>query len=239
MFSDLSSLPRPLQARAWLWAQAVRLFYSGQVETVVSSFFAPPLLKGINHPVTQIGVLLRPEILAAPRACDGHLLVYLRKFASPALFSALRGLGRPVRIYGLGERPSEGLIRFHAIDQRRFLEDLASCEALISTAGNQVVGEALFLGKPVLAMPESNNHEQYINAHFLRQSGAGDWVELESVTVDDLRRFLERLDEFRSHIDVEWLNGNPAALAAIKRHLPRTADDAIPEPPPSALAVTR
>ena len=48
--------------------------------------------------------------------------------------------------------------------------------AVVSTAGNQLVGEALYLGKPVLVMPERVNFEQAINAHYLEQSGAG-WVE--------------------------------------------------------------
>jgi uncharacterized protein (TIGR00661 family) len=226
-YSDLAELSAGQRWRAWMWGQVVARYYSGQVESVVSSFFCAPLKKNLRDKVTRIGVLLQPEILAADRRSQGWLLVYQRKFSSPALLGALKKLGVPVRVYGLGERSAEGNLQFFPVDQQRFLEDLAGCEALVTTAGNQVVGEALYLGKPVLALPESNNHEQEINAHFLKASGAGDWADWERVTTDDLRRFLSRLDEFRSHIDVDWLNGNPAALAAIERHLP--SSDAAPK----------
>jgi UDP:flavonoid glycosyltransferase YjiC (YdhE family) len=67
---------------------------------------------------------------------------------------------------------------------------------VISAAGNQLLGESLYLGKPFFAIPEKHHHEQLINAHFLRASGAGDWTTLETFGAEDLRHFLSRLDEF-------------------------------------------
>ncbi len=166
-----------------------------------------------------MGALLRPEILAAPVESRGHLCVYLRKFAPGSLLEALCRSGRRARVYGLGEQPSRGALEFRPVSESGFLEDLASCDALVTTAGNQLVGEALYLRKPVFAMPESGNHEQYINAWFLRQMGAGDWAPLESVRADALGRFLERLDDFRARIRPERQNGNPAALRVIRRLL--------------------
>lgn len=95
------------------------------------------------------------------------------------IFFSISGEGRghatrrEVRMYGLGAQPRRGNLVFRDIDEHRFLEDLATCDAMISTAGNQLVGEALYLAKPVLVLPEARNFEQYINAHFLARSGAG------------------------------------------------------------------
>jgi hypothetical protein len=75
------------------------------------------------------------------------------------------------------------------------------------------------LGKLVLALPETGNCEQFINAHFLRCSGAGDWTELETVDGVQLVRFLDRLDEFRSRIAPETRDGLPATLVVIRRCL--------------------
>lgn len=147
------------------------------------------------------------------------------------MFDAFRRCGRPVRIYGLGKRPREGNLDFREIDERTFVEDLASCDAVVTTAGNQLVGEALYLEKPVLAMPESNNFEQFINAFFLERSGTGAGVELEKVGPLDVVRFLERVDEFRSRIQPDLLNGNRRAIDAVLRHLPGAA--------PAALAARR
>ena len=219
---DLSTLPRFLRWHAAYMRWVVRAYYSDQAETIVSSFFFPPLRPSLAK-VTQVGVLLRPEILDAPVSQRGHLMVYVRKFAGSRFLEALRSCGREVRIYGLGEMPSQGNLQFHAVQEQRFLDDLACADALLCTAGNQLVGEALYLGKPALVMPEARNFEQYINAHFLKQSNAGDSVELERFDEAVLSRFLSRLDDFREHIEGQKLNGIPATLAALEKHLPKQA----------------
>jgi uncharacterized protein (TIGR00661 family) len=215
---DLSTLPGSLRRHATLMAQVVRSYYRGQQETVVSSFYFPPLRPGCSR-VSQIGVLLRPEILTARRDEGPHLVCYLRRFTTPAVLNTLERCGSEVRIYGLGHQPSRGNLRFCDIDALRFVEDLATSRALVSTAGNQLVGEALYLGKPVLGMPEPGNYEQHINAHFLNLSGSGMTVDLNQLTPEHVRRFMAQLDEYRSRIQPERLNGNIPAVAIVNRHL--------------------
>jgi hypothetical protein len=121
---------------------------------------------------------------------------------------------------------------------------LASSSALISTAGNQLVGEALFLGKPVLAFPEARNFEQYINAHFLAQSGAGAWAEMEKVTPGHVTGFLDQLETYRGSIQRSRMNGLPATMDVLRRYLPPPETSAVRDsfscgthPSPSSLAV--
>jgi UDP:flavonoid glycosyltransferase YjiC (YdhE family) len=97
---------------------------------------------------------------------------------------------------------------------------LATCDALICTAGNQLVGEALFLQKPVLALPEPGNFEQALNGHFLRCSGGGESIPCSQLDAARLRQFVEEVPRLRSQIRPEGLNGNPQALRAIERFLP-------------------
>lgn len=226
--SDLSGLPRPLRWQARLSGLPVGLFCRGQRETIVSSFFRLPLKRRWRD-VRQVGVLLRPEVLAATPAVGEHLLVYLRRFARPNVLQALRDCGRPVRVYGLGCRPDEGRLEYRDIDERAFLHDLATCDALICTAGNQLVGEALFLQKPVLALPEPGNFEQALNGHFLRSSGGGDSISCRQLDAAHLRQFVAAVPRLRSQICAESLNGNPQALRAIERFLP-AAERSVGEP---------
>lgn len=218
--NDLSSLPLTLRQRAALAAPFVRALYNWQMETVVSSFYRPPLRRGISN-VSQIGVLLRPELMRIRPRNDGYLLVYMRRHAAPGLWNALTATGLPVKVYGLGERPQEGNVRFCAVDERRFIDDLAGCEAVVSTAGNQLVGEALYLRKPVLAIPEPHNFEQAINGHFLQESGGGRTVG-RALTVTDMLSFLDDLEVFRRRIVPESVCGNRDALEVINRLLPPT-----------------
>lgn len=215
---DLSSLPRHLRWHAQYMGAVVGLYHSGQADTVVSSFYFPPLRPGCEH-VTQVGVLLRPEVLAMTPTEGTHLLAYFRRFASPGLLAALAATGRVVRVYGLGARPASGRMTFHTVNESRFLQDLASCEALVCTAGNQLVGEALYFRKPVFALPEPNNHEQAMNAHFLARSGAGDWAPFDRADPDRLRQFLRQLDRFHAAMPADRINGLPATLTVLRRHL--------------------
>lgn len=226
---DLRGLPRRLRWHAAYMRLVVGAYYSGQRETVVSSFYFPPLRPSVTR-VTQVGVLLRPEVAATRPWTGAHLVAYWRRYVGEQVLAALAETGLDVRVYGLGQRAPRRQLTFHAVSESRFLEDLAGCCALISTAGNQLVGEALYLGKPVLALPEPNNFEQEINGHFLRESGAGTTVAMGVLQANDLHRFLARVDDYRRRIDRTRMNGLPAALGVIRRHLPgaryrRAADE--------------
>ncbi len=221
---DLTSLPFLLRRYAWWMSWAVRWYYGWHDYTpVASSFYSPPLKRGFEH-VRQVGPMLRPEIVSTAPQTGEFLLSYLRSNTPPNVIESLAKCRFPVRVYGLGERASIGRLTFHAIDEIRFVEDLSRCAGLFSAAGNQLLGEALYFGKPVFAIPERMHHEQQINAHFLQQMGAGDWVTAESFTPERLDHFLERLDVYRANL-VQFagrLNGTHHALDAIEHALQRS-----------------
>jgi uncharacterized protein (TIGR00661 family) len=227
--TDLSDLPVDLRRHALFMGKVVRAFYTGQDRTIVSSFFSPPLKPSASN-VSQVGVLLRPEILAARPENGEHIVAYVRRHASPRLMQALAECGRVVHLYGLGARPREGRIRFREVNLHGFVEDLATGRALVTTAGNQVIGEALHLKKPVFAIPERNNQEQRINACLLDMSGLGMTADMDAVDTRHLRTFLRRGDRLRARIARRRHFGNAAALAAIRQHLPA---------PPSGAALPR
>lgn len=232
---DLSGLPRRLRWHAAYMAAIVGAYHSGQVETIVSSFYFPPLRPGCRR-VTQVGVLLREAVRATRPVTGQHLVAYWRKFGNEAVLRALEDTGLEVRVYGLGERPPRGRLSFHAINEAGFLADLAGCTALVCTAGNQLVGEALYLGKPVLALAETHNFEQEINAHFLRTSGAGEGMPMTEFTEGRLHRFLASLDQYRRNIRRERLDGLPAVLGVLRRHLRAGPSPARPVAVPELLA---
>lgn len=218
--SDLSSLPAWLRVEAEVSSWIVNAYYHGQCETIVSSFYFPPLKPRYEGRVQQIGVLLRQEVLEAVPESGEHLLVYLRRFATLECLAALNSCGREVRVYGLGARPDEGHLRFFPIDEAGFLEDLRTCHAVVTNAGNQLVGEALALHKPILGIPEQRNFEQFINAHYLRESGGGDWCRMEEFSAARLQQFLDDCPRFRSASRHQRLCGNSTALRIIRQHLP-------------------
>lgn len=219
--SDLGSLPRRLRLHAHYMDWIVRGVCRGQQQSIVSSFYFPPLKPRYRDgSVVQVGVLLRPEVLNACPETGEHLCVYLRRAGCESVLQAIAATNLPVHVFGLGSRPPSGRVHFHAIDESRFVHSLATCRALVCTAGNQLVGEAHWLGKPVFAMPEPQNHEQFINAHFLAESGGGTWRPLDQVTRDDVHRFLDEADVYRAAICPRGLDGTLETVRAIERWLP-------------------
>ena len=220
---DLSSLPLALRCYAQFMGLAMGTMSVRPTLTIVSSFFQAPL-RDSDRRVLQVGPLLRSELRSLQPTRGGHIVSYLRKTTSPRVLEMLTACNRDVVVYGLGERKSEGNLRFREIDEQTFAYDLADCAAVVGAAGNQTLGEALHFGKPILALPEQNHHEQLINAHFLKAMGAGDWTTAELAEPSHLQAFLANLGKFEHYASKYQgqLDGTPQALAEIGRFLPQS-----------------
>lgn len=219
---DLGRLPPTLRCTARFMGLSCRLFVPRAAATVVSAFFRPPLMAGWRHAV-QAGPLLRTAILAATPHDAGHLVSYLRRHTPAPVIAALAAVGLPVRVYGLGPRDPVGTVSFHDIDESRFVADLAGCRGVVAAAGNQLIGEALHFGKPLLVLPERAHAEQTMNAHFLVAEGCGTFAPLESVTTATIRGFLDGVDRFAGPLAGRRgrMDGFPAAARAIAASMQR------------------
>jgi uncharacterized protein (TIGR00661 family) len=83
-------------------------------------------------------------------------------------------------------------IEFKPTDYDAFAADLASCRGVLCSAGQQLIGESHYFGKPVLVVPMPNQHEQEINAHLARKDGIGDWSTIDALTSDRIQRSFDR-----------------------------------------------
>ena len=142
------------------------------------------------------------------------------------MIEILADCGLPVKVYGLGARESIGQLSFQPIDEHQFVEDLANCRAVISAAGNQLIGEALHLGKPMFVLPERAHGEQSINSFFLRNMACGDFEYLENVTLDQVKSFLENLEQYCVPLKkvVGQMDGTATVLKIIQRWMTRQED---------------
>ncbi|MEY3206403.1 MAG: hypothetical protein RLZZ21_2734 [Planctomycetota bacterium] len=217
---DLDSLPWTLQWNAWFMSHAVWLYVMEAADTVVSAFFRPPLRRGWEH-VVQVGPLLRREVVDAVPRDDGFVLSYLRRHTPFAAIDALAACGLPVKVYGLGTREPVGSVSFHEVNDSAFVADLASCRCVVAAAGNQLIGEALHLGKPLLVLPERAHAEQLMNAHFLDSMGCGGFTLLEEVDRGRVREFVDGLGRFASALAAVAgrMDGTPDVLRVIERRL--------------------
>jgi UDP:flavonoid glycosyltransferase YjiC (YdhE family) len=143
------------------------------------------------------------------------------------MFRVLERLGCPVHIYGTAFQGQQGRLQFLPPSSLPFIEDLAGCRAVLSTAGNQLVGEAIYLGKPVLVMPE-RCVEQRLNAAAVERLGIGMQITREQFTTDRIRVFLGRLDHYSQNMRRHVRDGLHEALDAIETYLAELAPGAAP-----------
>lgn len=218
---DLSGLPVRHRWRARSMRLAVWMFNIAEHKSVVSAFYRPPLRPGYEH-MTQVGPLLRPAIRGRKPTRGDYLLCYFRRQTPESVVKMIAGLPIATRIYGLGQRPSLENAEFFAVDELSFTEALVHCQGVIAAAGNQLLGEALYLEKPFFALPEGKHFEQCINAHFLKQLGGGEWAPLEEVRLSHLDKFLANMPAYHQNLQgrQEEFDGTTAAAEAIEAMLP-------------------
>ncbi len=185
---------------------------------IVSSFYyAKPRWPRVR----VIGPLLRDEVLAATPMRGDHLLVYFNKGVhqfKPHIEQALRAADLPCRIYGTPRRATDGKLAFLPMSNAGFVEDMATCRAIVSTAGNQLVGEAVHLCKPMLVMPE-NCVEQRLNAASLERRHFGRAVRPRDFSIDRLQKFLANEERYLTHIRCASRNGRQEAIDAIEEFI--------------------
>lgn len=158
---------------------------------------------------------------------DGSVTVYLKQPAYLRIL--LPGLAAHpetrFRVFSpwprdMGTPPAPN-VELHRIDREAFLSQLARGSALLTTAGNQVIGEAVYLHKPVLAFPETEVLEQELNADALRLSGFGAAFRLDEFTAAIWETFARDLPAYRARMEARakgtrGYDGRRAALRAIR-----------------------
>jgi uncharacterized protein (TIGR00661 family) len=207
-----------------LWALGMRDAWGyrtlmGVPERILISSFYPA--EPAYPQVRIVGPMLRDEVLATKARNGDYLLAYFNKGEHqylPHVDRALRLLDCKVVVYGTQLRGVDDNLDFRAPSVEGFVQDLAGCRAVLSTAGNQLIGEAIHFGKPVLAMPE-DAFEQRLNAHMIERMGVGLRGDLKQITPSDVDRFLGAHDWYKSNMQEHAGNGRAEAVETLQCHI--------------------
>ena len=162
--------------------------------------------------------ILRPETLSVPRSVGEHVVVYFNDKADAERLHVLSGLGVPFHVYGTGARV-ESVQENVTVKPMGpgFLGDLASSRAVIAGAGFTTMTEAIYLGKPMLAVPFEGQYEQILNASYLSEMGYGERAR--EITREGVGAFLERAETYRTNLSGLVHDGNRALLAELEEML--------------------
>lgn len=204
--------------------QLTKTFIKGKLpfcdHYLITTFFYPPIRKPDTVLVPPI---LRPEILAATRSRGEHLLVYQTAEGNEAIADALARTGFECRIYGmkreLTEELVEGNLRYRPFSEKGFIEDLASARGVIAGGGFTTMGEAVYLHKPMLAVPLEGQFEQIMNARYLQQIGFGRAAT--QLDADAVRDFVEHLPACEEKLAAYTQDGNELLFSTLNGLLDR------------------
>ncbi len=181
----------------------------------ITTFFHPKIRK----PNTSLyPPILRPEILDARASKGDHLLVYQTAEGNDTLADTLAATGLPCRIYGMRRTIQkdevEGTLTYRPFSETTFIEDLASARAVIAGGGFTLMGEAVYLHKPMLAVPVGAHFEQLLNARYLEHEGFGKAAQ----SLDDpsiVHAFVKELPRYEEALSSYQQKGNSALFDAI------------------------
>jgi uncharacterized protein (TIGR00661 family) len=207
--------------------QIAKAFVKGKLpfcdHYLVTTFFRPRIRK---PETTLVPPILRPEILAAPVSHGEHLLVYQTAEGNEALVETLKRTGLPCRMYGMKRDLTEDLVdgplTYRPFSEAGFIADLASARGVIAGGGFTLMGEAVYLRKPMLSVPMGAHFEQLLNARYLEHEGFGQMaLSLEDPAV--VHGFVAQLPRFEEALSGYSQRGNEVLFEALDGLLDRAA----------------
>jgi len=176
----------------------VTTFYYGEAKNDRTFFFPP---------------IVRKAVVARPPSDDGHVLVYLTS-GFESFLKLLKSFSRErFRVYGYDRDEQDGHIVYKPFSKAGFLEDLATCKAVMATAGFTLMTEAFYLRKPYLALPMRGQFEQELNAYLLARLKYG--INLRRIRTEAIGNFLYRLPEYKSNLNTYRAEDNSAIKAML------------------------
>jgi len=201
----------------------------GAYHYLITTFFYPPVRKARTslHPP-----ILRPEILAARPEPGGHLLVYQTYTTNTELPELLKRTGMECRIYGLRrdlkEPEHDGNLLYKPFSEEGFIDDLRTARGVVASAGFTLMGEAVYLHRPMLSEPVAKQFEQILNARYLEKEGYG--LHADQITEERLREFLDRIPEFEKNLSRYSQDGNISLINKLGQVLQNAVQGVSAEP---------
>ncbi len=158
-----------------------RLTALGATRALALSLYPVPEPAPSRSRVTVLPPLLRDELFRQPPARqEPFLLAYLLNsgYSDEIIRWHTQHPEQTLHCFWDNRAAAEverydATLTFHRLDDEKFLGLMARCQGLVTTAGFETVCEAMYLGKPVLAVPVEGHFEQYCNSLDAAAAGAG------------------------------------------------------------------
>lgn len=186
---ELMDLPAGLRFYQAVSSVAIDWLVPRQVPRVVSCFH-PEFCRPVQPVRAVVGPMVRKAVSSLQPSDGGFALVYFKEVVGDCLLRVAKSLGVRTVVFGgceHADRWPEFEFQPHGPE---FPQALANCSHLIGPAGNQLLGEAGFLGKKTICIPQKGQYEQAINAFYMERIGLGISLQNLAAPEREVERFL-------------------------------------------------
>lgn len=187
--------PARLMVSRWITVLLIRLMVPSPRVALATTYYYG---ERKNDRIFLFPPILRREVLACRPSTGAHHLVYLTSHFEHLLDLLKTFPERQFVVYGCQRQGDDGNLSFRPFSTDGFLRDLESCQSVLATAGFTLISEAIYLGKPYLAMPMVGQFEQQLNAICLEELGFG--VNAHKADRGTLNDFFARLPELQARV---------------------------------------
>ncbi|MFN5183893.1 MAG: glycosyltransferase family protein [Bacteroidota bacterium] len=183
---------------------------AGSIKRMAISFYE--LSQSRDNKIKIVPPLLRDELFDIKKANENYFLVYLvnngylediiawHKKNPEKILHCFTDTSNLPDIKGVNQN-----FQLHQLNDKKFLEMMATAKAMVSTAGFESVCEAMYLNKPVLMVPVAGHFEQFCNARDAFLAGAG--LYSDSFKISKIVDFSEKFDVKNENF-INWVNSS-------------------------------
>lgn len=158
----------------------------------------------------KIKPILRDEILKAnPKSLD-YIFVYQSTKSYDILIDILKRINYKFIVYGFEKNQTVGNLVFKKFnDGKEFIKDVVNCKAVITNGGFTLISEAIYLRKPILAVPIKKHFEQILNALYIQEKGFGEFYD--DLNENHVVEFITNLKKYKFDAE-KWNNSETFRL---------------------------
>ena len=185
---------------------------------LITTFFNLPLRLRYAENTTQVPSIIRPEIQAAKPTTGDYVLVYQSATTQSDLINILQQIpDQEFRVYGFNKDEAHGNVLLRPFSEVGFIAELAGSRAVLTNGGFSLISEAVYLHKPVCAVPIPAQFEQWLNAAEIEKRGYG--RHFAAITPENVTAFLGELPRFEAALAGYAQQGNEVLFGELAKQL--------------------
>ncbi|MDY6822009.1 MAG: glycosyltransferase family protein [Deferribacterota bacterium] len=202
----------------WFTNSTIRFFTRNAKHHFILSF-APELIKikKWETNITIVQPIIRENVINKRKQVgdDDFILVYQTSNSTIEQINDLTKTFSTIKfiVYGLDVQNRKNVIK-KQLSYTEFIDDLSRCTGIVCNGGFSLISEAIYLKKPIFAMPIKGQYEQRVNGSFIAKKGYG--VLNERFDVNKFGYFINNIDEFRENLKNYYQIDNNDFLLELK-----------------------